>query len=323
MAEDSDSDHADQLDEQLDHMYEDYKEAARLREATARAKQMRRLSKHKRLVLQQEQEEMIEDERRAHEQAQRELADNKLRFGAKSAGSGKRKKRRKRSDGSSSVESDSSSDDLDSDEQRRLDQLATVPATKRAALWYDQDLFEGVEDDASVGGVGGGGGESANGGDGASALDLADARRKKRALVGDDSDNTGSSDSDSDSDSLADDFEAKLKRDSLRDIRAGKDEGGDESSSSDDERKVERKPKTRREREREEKRQAILGKKDADKDTGMFEIVPLEESASDTDSDKGGQDAQMEALAYARALVNGRRKRRGALIFLPFACLFR
>ena len=49
----SDDDRVAEVDDELDAMYEDYKEAARLREATQRAKKLRGLSRRKRLLVRQ------------------------------------------------------------------------------------------------------------------------------------------------------------------------------------------------------------------------------------------------------------------------------
>jgi AdoMet-dependent rRNA methyltransferase SPB1 len=333
---DSDSGSRDgAVDDMLEVMYQDYKESKRLRAAAQRSRELRNMSTHKRLLMQQDAEAMIADEDRARRQAAADV-DAELRFGTS--------KKRGRADGS---EEYGSSEDDDSDERRKLDALAATPATARAAMWYDQALFEGLEVPTSNGGDHGNENNSNYNNDDndndddddedndddarvrkskappLSAMELADRRRVRissgdsDSSVSDDDDDFGSGSADDESD----DPEAalglysaaeKAKRENLHDLFVTKEEAAAAEASESDslnERKVVAR-KSRRELEREAKRAEMLGlKSDKPDDKQSFEIVPIDESSEDTDSDKGGQDAQLEALAYARALVNGRRRR--------------
>jgi AdoMet-dependent rRNA methyltransferase SPB1 len=338
------------VDDLLEVMYEDYKEAARIKAAADRAKRLHGVSSYKRLNMMQETEAELIDEERARRQAAADV-DTELRFGrtgaAAAAGgdsSGAKKRRRRRGDGSDSSDESGSSELDDSEERRKLDKLNAVPATVRAAMWYDQALFDGIDgvkpanddddddnDDDD---------DDADDADGAakngkrkrkvsemSAVERADLRRHKLSAL----EHSGSGDESGDGfddDDDDDDFESESenshdmlgmygageigRHDALEDMFVSK-EANDQDLASESDSENERKVKTRkskRELEREARRNELTGQKsDKPDETTTFEIVPIDESSEDTDSDKGGQDAQLEALAYARALVNGRRRR--------------
>jgi AdoMet-dependent rRNA methyltransferase SPB1 len=334
---DVDSDSASRdgiVDDMMEQMYQDYKESVRLRAAAQRSKELRNMSTHKRMLLQQEAETMIADEDRARRQATADV-DAELRFGAS--------RKRGRADGSDEL---GSSENDDSEERRKLDELAATPAIARASMWYDQALFDGLAPAPSSNGhiksndnndnnnnSDGDGDDDDDSNDGGasyrkskapqlSAMELADRRRARISSGDSDSSvvsdfGSGSDDEEVDSDDdalrigLRGAAEAS-KHSDLSDLFVSKEEAAAAAASesdSFDERKVVTR-KSRRELEREKKRADMLGlKSDKAEDNKTFEIVPIDETESDTDSDKGGQDAQLEALAYARALVNGRRRR--------------
>jgi len=323
----SSDEYGGQMDDMLDRLYDDYKQAARLREAAVRVRKLKGINSAVRREMMQLNDQQLSVEER---QRRKEIADADVdyRFGAVP-----------RSNTAADEDVDDSLDDS-SGEQRKLDALSSVPATTRAAMWFDQSLFDGIDVDVPQSKKSGVAAKSAvaasansivalndenfesedddDDADEASeesgkrtrkrrkraktALERADARRA-RAALGDASQSSESSGDEADLEWR------ELHNDQLDDVIAlhahgeDNDESASESSTGDSKKQKAGDGKKLRDRKKSSRKAEKAGT------DGGFEVVPLEASDTDSDSDKGGDDAQLEALAYARSLVNGRRAR--------------